>query len=64
MSTNYRCHGCYWKEMYHEKEESYPICTRKWGMLDAINECCKPGPCPHYMSQTEADKCIDTFMKG
>lgn len=61
MTTNYRCHGCVWKDIHHEKEESYPICNRKWGLLEAKNECSKPGTCPHYMSQKEADRYVDSF---
>lgn len=64
MTTNYKCHGCIWKDIYTNDAVSYPICKRKWDMTEAMNECCKPGSCPHHMTQKEADKIVDTFNGG
>ena len=58
---NYKCHDCIWKDAYIDNGVSYQICKRKWDMQAAINECCKPGTCPHRMTRKEADKIIDSF---
>ena len=63
MTKNYKCHGCIWKDIHYENGEAYPICKRKWDMMVAMSECSKPGMCPHYMTQAEAERYIDNFTK-
>ena len=64
MSNNYKCHSCYWKDTHHVNDKSYQICKRKLDMAEAINECSKPGVCPHYITHKEVEKIVDSFTGG
>ena len=60
----YKCHGCFWKGTYESETAYFQICTRKFDMIEAVNECCKPCKCPHYITRKEVEKIADKFNGG
>ena len=58
----YKCHECIFKEEWKENGKIIPICIRNPGsnFEEAVEECSKPGACPHHTTLKEARLYMET----